>query len=65
MGFIDVNIEFFIGLKLISQTFHEIQTDFSLVHVETDSGRLIVEYKDWKEIKSALRKIKLDTILDN
>ena len=63
MGFIDVDIDFFIGLKIISQTLYEIQTDFSLVHIETDGGKLIIENEDWIEIQSILRTIKIDEII--
>ena len=63
MGFIDVNIEFFIGLKINSQTFHEIQTDFTLTRLETDDGKFIIENRDWIEIQSILRTIKIDEIL--
>jgi len=65
MGFIDVSIDFFIGLKIISQTIHEIQSYFNLVHIETDQGTFIVENGDWEEIQSELRNIKIEQIVKN
>lgn len=64
MGFIDVDIDFFIGLKINSQTVHEIQSDFSLIHIETDGGKLIIENKDWIEIQSLLRTRKIEELLN-
>lgn len=63
IGFIDVDIDFFIDLKINSQTFHEIQTDFTLTKVETDGGTFLIDNKDWIEIQSHLRTIKIDEII--
>ena len=65
IGFIDVDIDFFIDLKINSQTFHEIQTDFTLTKLETDGGTFLIENKDWIEIQSHLRTIKIDEIISN
>lgn len=63
MGFIEVDINFFIGLKIISQTIHEIQDDFSLTKVESDGTQFIIDSKEWKEVQSELRMIQIDKIL--
>jgi hypothetical protein len=63
MGFIEVDINFFIGLKIISQTLHEIQDDFSLTKVESDGTQFIIDSKEWKEVQSELRIIQIDKIL--
>lgn len=63
MGFIEVDINFFIGLKIISQTIHEIQDDFSLTKVESDATQFIIDSKEWKEVQSELRMIQIDKIL--
>lgn len=64
VGFIDVNIEFFIGLEIISQSFYDVQLDFNLVRINTNEGEFIIELNDWREIQNELRSIKIDTILD-
>ncbi len=64
MGFIEVDINFFIDLVIIDQSNQTIQDDFNLVKIETNEGKFIIETKDWMEIQSELRSIKLDIIFD-
>ena len=63
MGFIEVDINFFIGLKIISQTIHEIQDGFSLTKVESDGTQFIIDSKEWSEVQSELRTIQINRIL--
>jgi hypothetical protein len=63
MGFIEVDINFFIGLKINDKTSYNVQGDFNLTKIMTDDGEFIIENNDWIEIESELRKIKLDNIL--
>lgn len=64
MGFIDVSIEFFIELKINSQSLHDIQDGFSVVELKTKDGLFIIEDRDWFEIQSELREIKINSIID-
>jgi hypothetical protein len=64
MGFIEVGINFFIGLKILSITTHDIQIDFILLHLETEEGKFIIDSKDWQEIQSILRTIKIEELLN-
>lgn len=61
MGFIEVDINFFIGLKIINISCSN--DALNLTKVETDGGIFIIENNDWNEIQSELRKIKIDKIL--
>lgn len=62
MGFIEVDVNFFIGLKIINISC--LSNDaLNLTKVETDGGIFIIENNDWNEIQSELRKIKIDKIL--
>jgi hypothetical protein len=62
MGFIEVGISFFIGLKILTITTHDIQID--LLHLETEEGKFIIDSKDWQEIQSILRTIKIEELLN-
>ena len=64
-GFVDVPIEFFIGMNIITEKKHAIYEGFEVINLMTEEeGELIIDKSDWEEIKTLIREIKINRILN-
>ena len=64
-GFIDVPIEFFIGMNILKEKKHTIYEGFQVINLITEEeGELIIDKSDWEEIKTLIREIKINWILN-
>lgn len=63
MGFIEVDINFFISLQITEGHSEKVQDNLTLTKVETSDGYFIIDSNDWEEVKWIIRELKLGKIL--
>ena len=64
-GFVDVPIEFFIGMNIITEKEINITQNLKIINLMTEEeGELIIDKSDWEEIKTLIREIKINRILN-